>query len=162
MKFTTREIYIIIAGLMFISAIVVVGLGYKMQGKVPQEEGAAGEEQVSVPHLTPNPDETSKAAIGRLGRKTINTYRVTATSEGYSPWKLIAEENSVIHIDLTSAGGTYDWYIPELGYNVSSSDGETKYLRFLAPPQGVYRITCNEYCPSGGNLIGSLIIVGER
>ena len=109
--------------------------------------------------LTPTKNEAPASPNKELNSKA-RFFDLKADRDGFSPEIITVNRGDTVYVDFTAVDGVYDLDIPYLGaYFTKVEEGKTKRLPFDARTFGTFVFQCRDYCPRGGPIKGSLIVL---
>jgi heme/copper-type cytochrome/quinol oxidase subunit 2 len=126
---------------------VVSGTTVLYNPEIPKNATAT----VPVQAIAPAPDVQN--AVGQ------NVYNLTAAANGYIPTTLTIRQGDMATINFTSKGAQYDAFSANLSFYITAPSGETKTISFIPSTPGQFSFTCRSYCPSGGSITGTIIVL---
>lgn len=89
---------------------------------------------------------------------TLSVFNISISQNGFSPKTITTKSGHDININITAVDGDYDMTIPYMGTRVIVKKGETKQMHFLATTPGTFLYQCENYCPFGQRIEGTLIV----
>jgi heme/copper-type cytochrome/quinol oxidase subunit 2 len=76
----------------------------------------------------------------------LRSFNISAADNKFTPTKIIANLNDIVHISFTALDKDYSLYFPSYRMSQSAKQGETKILEFQASKSGDFLY----YCPTCG------------
>ncbi len=152
--------------LVVLVALVVLVIAFR-GGKIGVDEETAGPEEEGGTETFDSaaPDENleltetkneSEAAPGSEAKRRV--FEMMATKDGYNPEEVVVNQGDTVHFDLKTTGVGYDISLPDMGLYQSIEEGEEKVLEFQALTPGIFTYLCQNICPGGREIKGSLIV----
>jgi len=140
----------------------VAGLPQEGEGETAKTVPFADYYDPDIPEgatLTPTKNEAPASSNSELDSKS-RFLNLSATEKGFLPEMITVRKGDTIYVDFTATDGSYDLDIPYLGtYFRKIEKGETKRLPFDVRTAGSFVFQCRDYCPRGGSIRGSLIVL---
>jgi heme/copper-type cytochrome/quinol oxidase subunit 2 len=85
---------------------------------------------------------------------------LSAARSGFNPSSITVNKGDTLNIDFTAVDDDYDFDILYMAfYYPKVFKGTTKKLIFDAATPGTFAFSCRDYCPSGGQIKGQLIVL---
>lgn len=133
-------------------------------GDVPAGEGEGAE--VGTETFNPEtPDENlevtkpkTESAAAPGSEASLRVFEMTATRDGYNPETLVVNKGDTISIKLQGSDEAYDIALPDMGLYQSVKKEQEKKLEFQALTPGTFIYLCQDMCPGGKEIKGSLIV----
>ncbi|MDP3975044.1 MAG: cupredoxin domain-containing protein [Candidatus Jorgensenbacteria bacterium] len=128
-------------------------------------EGVMNGVQVFTPEVpvgaTPTVPKNEAPASANVELDTkIKFFDMRAARGGFVPSSITVNKGDSLSVDFTATDGDYDLDIPYLGaYFSVVREGTTRKLPFDTSLPGTFTFQCRDYCPSGGVIRGSLIVL---
>ncbi len=93
----------------------------------------------------------------------IKFFDLRATKSGFSISQIVVTQNDSLSVNFTAVDGDYDLDIPYLGaYFSVVKKGETKKFPIDTSTVGTFVMECRTYCPSSGQIKGSLVVLPRK
>lgn len=174
---TKKQIIILVALGVFVVLVLVFGFLTNHKNVLPgilnlgnntqnilnlNATGTAGIYSPQVPQnavLTKPKSEAPASANPNLTTK-IKFFDMKATSAGFSPNSITVNKGDSLRVNFTAQDGDYDLSIPYLGASFSViKKGTARELPIDTSTPGTFVFECSSYCPSGGKIQGTLIVL---
>ena len=170
-----KQVLVLVTLVVFVVLGIMAGIfarGKKLEGGIiaypnsPKEGGEVSSSQLyyssEVPRnavLTPTKNEAPASANSELDSKA-RFFDMNASRSGFSPSTITVNKGDTLYIDFTATDGAYDLDIPYLGaYFTKVDQSKTKRLPFDVSLSGTFVFECRDYCPRGGAIQGSLVVL---
>jgi plastocyanin len=102
---------------------------------------------------------SSSAPAGPGSSATLDMFHMNISKTGFSPDTLTVKAGGRVSLTLTAVDGDYDILVGDFAYQFVKK-GETKPFGFeLSVAPGTYVMRCRDFCPVGGEIRGSLIVL---
>ncbi len=89
----------------------------------------------------------------------LGIFDMKITKNGFEPNTITVREGDRVTINLTAVDGNYDMLMGDFAYQ-SVKQGETKAINMqLAVSPGTYLFTCKNFCPQGGAIKGTMVVI---
>ena len=101
----------------------------------------------------------SEAPAAPSATERLRVFQMSASEGGYLPSTITVNKGDIVNIKLTALAGDYDFSMPYTGMYQSVKQGETKQIGFGAVTAGTFTFECRSFCPAGGKITGSVIVL---
>ena len=178
---TRKEILILAALGVFVVALIVfgfatqnpsdvnTGLNYSKEAEKKSNEILYGSSTKPSADYTSSVPEDATVTQGKMeapasANDALDTklrfYDIKASKNGFEPNTITVNSGDSVELNLTAVDGDYDVDFAYLGaYFPVVKKGETKKLPLSTNLSGTFTFQCKDFCPLGGVIKGSLIVL---
>lgn len=92
----------------------------------------------------------------------LRIFNIKINSSGFSPAKIVVNQNDIVQFNLTALDGSYDFFLSFPEYHTDVPLNKAREFSFEALRSGRFIFSCRDKCPAGVTVSGELIVLEKH